>query len=143
MRIPACRRTALCSRRINNVRWSFFLLTSISCFAFFNLPGVAQVANEESYRTAMPTGQDELDKSYKIAASADQKAKDAESIRTAGCKTNHSAAEARAKLLLRESNRLTEDANGFARKALDHFRLAETLKPKLHEPTFGQALALL
>src|SRR6267154_4099109 len=104
MRIPACqRRTALCFHRLDNVRGSFFLLISISCFAFFSVPSVAQITNEESYRNAMLTAQDELDKSYKKAASADQKAKDAESMRSAGCKTNQSAAEARAKSLLQES----------------------------------------
>jgi len=91
----------------------------------------------------MVTGQKELDKSYEKAALADQKAKDAETMRGAGCKINHSAAKASAKSLLRESNELAEKANEFARTALNHFRLAATLKPELPEPKFGQALALL
>jgi hypothetical protein len=143
MRIPECRRKALCSHRIDNVRESFLLLTSMSCFAVFSVPSVAQVTNQDSYRNAMLSGETYLDKSYKKAALADQKAKDAVSVRKAGCKTNHRAAEANAKPLLRESSSLTEQANAFARSALDEFRLAEGLAPDRRGAQFGEALALL
>jgi hypothetical protein len=144
MRMPACqRRVALCSRRINNVRESLFLVISLLCFAFFNVPSFAQAADEDDYLKAMIAGKNDLDTSYTTASSADRKATDAKNIREAGCKNNYRDADAKAKPLLRESARFTEDANASARKALDEFRLAEDLAPDRPEPKFGQALALL
>ena len=137
------RPSVLCWLGRSSVRQRVLFGISIFSFVVVDCRILAQAPNEESYRNAMLSGKDYLDKSYKNAASADQKAKDAATIRKAGCKTDRRAAEANAKPLLRESDRLTEEANRLARKALDKFRLAETLESKLPEPKFGEALALL
>src|SRR5205809_322459 len=110
-------------------------LTTVSCLCHcFSAFGF----DDDLFRTRMLSAQDALDKSYTKSFFAEDCGKRAAAAAKEACPSDMGPATVDAAKLYEEAERLTEEANVFAQKALTDFRSAETLAPERPEPIFGE-----